>query len=89
MTYESHMYEYSDDPFECLAKAVVVNAVKDFRTCLKSGKPLGDCTDEDSLRSFFRSDWFTVLCALDGKRLCRLIEEEVRNERKNIPLSAG
>lgn len=56
-------------PYENLANAIVLSAVKDYRS---SRNP-----DElKSIERFFRSDWFSVLTSVDGEFLIRTLREE-------------
>ena len=62
------MYENQEN-YEKLANAIIVQAVSDFR---KSG-----CYQtRNSIKRFFRSDWFKVLTALDGEMLIKRLEQE-------------
>ena len=68
------MYENQEN-YEKLANAIIVQAVSDFR---KSG-----CYQtRNSIKRFFRSDWFKVLTDLDGEMLIKRLEQErlVKNE---------
>ena len=68
------------DPYENLANAIVLQAVKDWRAARKKLKKrpkneeaklmVKDCED------FFRSDWFTALIDVDGEVLLRKLQEE-------------
>ena len=68
------------DPYENLANAIVLQAVKDWRAARKKLKKrpkneeaklmVKDCED------FFRSDWFTALTDVDGEVLLRKLQEE-------------
>lgn len=69
-----------NDPYENLAQAVILQAVKDYRTARKKLKYHPKNKDvklmiEDCER-FFRSDWFGVLTSVDGQMLLRKIQEE-------------
>lgn len=63
------------DPYENLANAVVLQAVKDYRRALR-------CAGRTPLRSelerFFRSGWYRQLTELDGEYLMRKLQEECR-----------
>ena len=63
------------DPYENLAQAIILQAVKDYRNC-SSGS-----SAEKELEKFFRSEWFGILTALDGELLIQKLREEKRNER--------
>ena len=71
------------DPYQALAGAICVQAVKDYRSY---GKKLQDCSDDEkdfykrhlmSIRRFFRSDWYTVLCYVDGNQVLAELDKEV------------
>ena len=58
------------DPYQELANAIVLQAVKDYRMT----------DDEQELREierFFRSGWFETLCDLDGRALIWKLRMEV------------
>lgn len=68
------------DPWESLAEAIILQAVKDYRQARKKHKKrpknenaklmMADCEE------FFRSDRFTALTGLDGETLLRRLKEE-------------
>ncbi|MDB2127488.1 hypothetical protein [Enterocloster clostridioformis] len=69
------------DPFESLANAIILQAVKDYRTAGKKLKRNPKNKDaklmvEDCER-FFCSDWFGQLTFVDGKMLLRKLQEEL------------
>ena len=55
--------------YQMLADAIIIQAVKDYRRsgCYKV---------RTSIESFFRSDWFAVICELDGERLIKRLKQE-------------
>lgn len=57
------------DPYENLANAIVLQAVKDYRL-----------TDDEAelaeIERFFRSDWFGVLTDVDPEYLIRRLRKE-------------
>lgn len=66
--------------YENLAQAVILQAVKDYRTARKELKYHPKYKDtklmiEDCER-FFRSDWFGVLTSVDGQMLLIKLQEE-------------
>ena len=67
--------------YENLANAIILQAVRDYRTALKCLKanPRNKATyaDKDEVERFFRSDWFSVLTSVDGEMLIRSLQEEV------------
>ena len=60
------------NPFEELAQAIILQAVKDYRLH-------DDAAERDSIEQFFRSRWFGVLTNLDPEMLIsRLRRLQVR-----------
>ena len=69
------------DPYENLANAIILQAVKDYRAAKKKLKRnpknkdakliVGDC------ERFFCSDWFGQLTSVDGKMLLKKLQEEL------------
>ena len=57
------------DPYENLAQAIILQAVKDYRL-----------TDDESelaeIERFFRSDWFGVLSKVDPEYLIKKLRKE-------------
>lgn len=69
-------------PCEELANAIVVQAVKDYRTALRGENvvhksPISVIKD---CEKFFRSDWYRVLTKVDGEMLIAKLREELRDE---------
>ena len=69
-----------NDPYENLAQAVILQAVKDYRTARRKTKHHPKNKEaklmiEDCER-FFRSDWFGVLTSVDGQMLLKKLQEE-------------
>ena len=69
------------NPYEELANAIVLQAVRDYRDAVKKlsrGRKNRDAqfTKEECLR-FFRSKWFSLLTDLDPEFLIRRLDEEV------------
>ena len=68
-------------PYEKLANAIILQAVKDYRSALrklkrKPGNALAHA-EIDSIERFFRSDWYKCLTEVDGEMLIRKLKEEV------------
>lgn len=68
------------EPYERLANAVILQAVKDYRSARKKLKYHPKNKDaklmvEDCER-FFCSDWFTAFTSIDGEALLRKLQEE-------------
>lgn len=66
--------------YENLANAIILQAVKDYRTALKCLKanPRNKSALEDKgeIERFFRSNWFSVLTSVDGGMLIRSLQKE-------------
>ena len=66
-------------PEQRLANAIIVQAVKDYRTALaghsiERHKPKKVISD---VERFFRSDWYYFLTDVDGERLMKEVREEL------------
>ena len=57
------------NPFEELAQAIILQAVKDYRLH-------DDAAERDSIEQFFRSRWFGVLTNLDPEMLISRLKKE-------------
>ncbi|MCH4007745.1 MAG: hypothetical protein LKE59_11460 [Eubacterium sp.] len=70
------------DPYENLANAIVLQAVKDYRKALKTLQmnPMSRSAnaDKNTLERFFLSDWYRLLTAVDGEMLIEKINQEVK-----------
>ena len=70
------------DPYEDLANAIVLLAVKDYRDALK--KLMKHPRHESAKRTkaelerFLRSDWYRELTAVEPEILLRKLKEEVK-----------
>jgi hypothetical protein len=69
------------DPYENLANAVILQAVRDYRTALRALRmnPRNKAaqTEKESIERFFRSQWYQALTTVDGEMLIRKLNEEV------------
>ena len=69
------------DPFENLTKAIIMQAVKDYRKtlsrCSRHPEKLNYREDKAALERFFRSGWFSFLTDIDPEMLIRKLGEEV------------
>ena len=61
-------------PYENLANAIVLSAVKDYRR--SSSK-----RTMEEIERFFRSGWFRVLTNIDGEQLIRDLRKEKAHDR--------
>lgn len=68
------------DPWESLANAIILQAVKDYREARKKLKKRPKNEDAKLMISdceaFFRSDWYKALTDVDGEMLIRKLREE-------------
>lgn len=69
------------DPYEKLANAIILQAVKDYRAAKRKLKrnPRNHLaqSEVDSIERFFRSQWYECLTEVDGEMLIRKLNEEV------------
>ncbi|EJG4807078.1 hypothetical protein NAB59_002748 [Listeria innocua] len=69
------------EPYQNLANAIILMAVKDYRDALKKLKkrprygPAHDIKNE--VERFFRSDWYRELTSVDGNVLIKKLQAEV------------
>ena len=70
--------------WENLANAIVLTAVKDFRTeykkLLKNPKSKSAAAEVAALVRFFISDYYSSLTAVDGEMLVRKLKNEVEEK---------
>ena len=68
------------DPWENLANAVILQAVKDYREARKKLRKRPKNEDAKLMISdceaFFRSEWFKALTNIDGEMLLEKLREE-------------
>lgn len=73
--------EVAMDPYEKLANAIILQAVKDYRAAKRKLKrnPRNHLaqSEVDSIERFFRSQWYECLTEVDGEMLIRKLQEEV------------
>lgn len=67
--------------YEKLANAIILQAVKDYRTALKcldrNPSNRSAQSDKAEVERFFRSQWYSALTSVDGEMLIRSLQEEV------------
>ena len=61
-------------PYENLANAIILQAVKDYRLT-------DDEQELQEIERFFRSGWFGVLSKVDPELLIKELRKEKRNDR--------
>ena len=70
-----------NDPYEGLANAIVLLAVKDYRVALnklrKNPRNKAGLEEKESCEGFFRSNWYSVLTSVDPEYLIQRLNEEV------------
>jgi hypothetical protein len=70
-----------NEPYERLANAIVLRAVKDYRDALKRLKkhPKNGSASytKREVERFFRSGWYTTLTTVDSEMLIQQLREEV------------
>lgn len=68
------------EPYENLANAIVLQAVKDWRSAVRTLKkrPRYDPAKQmkEECERFFRSDWFEGLTSVDGSVILRKLKQE-------------
>lgn len=71
------------DPYENLANAIVLQAVKDYRKALKTLQmnPTSRSAnaDKSTLEHFFLSEWYRLLTHIDGEMLIEKLNQEVKS----------
>lgn len=76
------MSRQDGDPYENLANAIVLQAVKDYRSALRTLKRNKNSYSarrmKEEVERFFLSDWFSELTELNGAFLMRKIREELQ-----------
>lgn len=70
------------DPYQNLANAIILTAVKDWRSARRKLKRKPKNEDArillEECEKFFRSPWFASLTEVDGEMLIRKLYEEDR-----------
>ena len=59
-----------EHPYKKLAMAIVERAIIDYRIAIKNKNYIA----KKALHNFFTSDWFVLLCDLDGEVLMKRLE---------------
>ena len=73
----------TDSGWSLLVEAIVLQAIKDYAKAIKKRdkRMKADC------ESFFRSQWFMLLCDLDGVSIQELVKRRVKEKEKCIFLN--
>ena len=68
------------NPYQELANAIIIMAVKDYRHALRIQRRNPDSKAAqikiDEIERFFRSEWYQILTGFDGEMLMRRLREE-------------
>lgn len=64
------------DPWEGLANAIILQAVKDYRAALKAPDKPGNVKTIKECERFFRSAWYRKLTAVDGEMIIEKLRKE-------------
>ena len=71
----------SEDPYQNLANAIVLSAVKDYRDALKKLKKKPNnklaADERDDIERVFRSGYFAILTEIDPEYLIDRLNKEV------------
>lgn len=72
------------DPYEALANAVVLQAVKDWRESAKKvsrgRRNINAQAMKDECEKFFTSSYFNIFTELDGNMLLMKLKQEVKDD---------
>lgn len=70
----------SENPYEALANAIILQAVNDYRAALKKVKknPQNMTAIDEALQieRFFKSQWYQTLTSVDGEYLINKLRKE-------------
>lgn len=68
------------DPYERLANAIILQAVRDWKHAARRLRRHPECLDarqwKEETERFFRSGWFSMLTKLDGEMLLSRLKKE-------------
>ena len=71
------------DPYENIANAIILQAVKDYRDALKRLKKKSGnqaaMSDAMECERFFHSGWYKALTSVDGEYLIQKLREEAKS----------
>ena len=84
MERSAHLQTISDEPWENLIRAIVLQAVKDYKLAYKRERkrknnlnPSMGIVNTQSIERFFTSQWFYELTQMDGEVLITRIKENI------------
>ena len=71
----------NDPGFKALSNAIILQAVEDYRHARYRHilRPYRVETQQEirNIEQFFRSDWFSILCSLDGRKLLHDLNKQM------------
>ena len=75
----------AEDPYEALGNAIILQAVKDYRTALKKVKrnPQNRMALDEalSIEKFFRGSLFSTITSVDPEYLIGKLRDEIRQSK--------
>ena len=78
------MSKASEDDWWDVANAIILQAVEDYRHARYRNRkrPYQQKTEQEirDIEQFFCSEWFSILCTLDGSRLLRDLKKQIAME---------
>ena len=83
-----------DDPYRRLAAAIVEQAAQDYQEAMEylyetphGRKRMNNIVEKLEGEEFYRSDWYQMLCGIDGERMISQLRKNARatvQERINV-----
>ena len=78
-----------DDPYRRLAAAIVEQATQDYQEAMEylyenpdGRKKVDSILEKLEEEEFFRSDWYQLLCGIDGEQMIRQLRENAKTAVK-------
>lgn len=74
----------TDEAYENLANAIVMQAVDDYRKLLRGKRISYDDNRKitiEKIQEFFLSDWFYILTNVDGQTIINSLKREYENDK--------
>ena len=75
--------DISIKPYQDLADAIILQAVKDYKRALKMKQSVPKRRTIRDCERFFKSEWFCILNDADGEEIMNRVRKEVLNESKS------
>ena len=67
----------TDEGYSRLRELIIEQAIKDYVNCKKNKDK------EEQLERFFRSDWYNLLCDIDGEFMISILKEKKQSLKEN------